>query len=219
VSADWSAPLPREKRRVFESIVFRWETSFAMLSIALHDALTFRTRGQLICARQQVSVASELLTRLSRVLIASCEALADHARHLSDLPPVRPLKTEFFRGDTGQSAASWNGILHQVLFAERSRFFHKLRILASTLERLDAEFAEVASDLNDGIAVEPAACWGKLDSLHFDLNTCLREAEVVLKSFVRSLPSEMLPAFAAALERTPPAKPVRVRPRPFRVPA
>ena len=43
----------------------------------------------------------------------------------------------FFRGSTAQTAASWNGIIHHVLFGDRSRFFHKLRILSDTLRRLD----------------------------------------------------------------------------------
>jgi hypothetical protein len=213
VSADWAATLPRDKKRIFESIVSRWETAYAMMSIALHDALTFRSRGQLICARQQVSVAAELLGRLARLLVSFCEALSAHGRHISDVPSVQPLKSEYFRGDTAQSAASWNSILHHVLFAERSRFFHKLKILSGTLERLEIEFSDVVTDISDGISTEPSVCWGKLDNLHYDFNTCLREAEIVLKSFVRAVPSELLATVVSDLEKNPPAKPGRLRTR------
>ncbi len=219
VSADWISSLPREKNRVFDSVVARWESGYAMMSVALHDALTFRSCGQLVCARQQVTVASDLLARLSGMLVSFCDVLSNRGRHIPDLPLVEPLKTAFFRGDTAQSAASWNEILHHVLFAERSRFFHKLRILSSTLERLYAEFQDAADEISDGISIQPSACWGTLDCLHYDFNTCLREAEIVLKAFIRSLPADQLPGFAAELEKMPSAKPVRVRARAFSVSA
>jgi hypothetical protein len=57
--------------------------------------------------------------------------------------------------------------------------------------------------------VQPSDCWKMLDCLHYDFNTCLRETEVVLKSFLRALPSEQLPAFAAELEAPVPGKRLR----------
>ena len=38
-----------------------------MMSVALDDALSLRARGELVCARQQVSVAADLLGRLAGV--------------------------------------------------------------------------------------------------------------------------------------------------------
>lgn len=221
MSSSWFSRLPRDKNRFFETIVMRWETSYAMLSIALQDAFTYRSRGQLVCARQQVGVASELMGRVSRQLVFCCETLSFSGRHFPEVPLVDPLRTEFFRGDTGQSAASWNGILHTVLFAQRSRFFHKLRILSETIERIDNEFFETASDISDGLTTDPNLTWGRLDSLHFDLNTCLRETEIILKSVLHALPSESIPLLSTELEKTPPVKlrPVRLRPRSFRIPA
>jgi len=219
VSDDWVAALPREKKQLFETVVRRWESGYAMMSVALDDALSLRARGELICARQQVSIAADLLGRLSAVLVSSCDVLADFGKHFSDLPLVEPLKTEFFRGNTGQSAASWNGILHHVLFGDRSRFFHKLKILSGTVEQLECEFNEAADDLSGGLSTHPGACWDSLDCLHYDFNTCLREAEVVLKSFLRALPGEQMTALASTLEAPPSAKRLRLRPRLSRVSA
>jgi hypothetical protein len=123
------------------------------------------------------------------------------------------MNTDFFRGNTGQSAASWNGILHHLLFGARSRFFHKLRILSHTLTQLENEFEEAASEISKGLSVQPGDCWQRLDTLHYDFNTCLRESEVVLKSFLRMLPEEQLPALARELNAPPPPKAVRVKPR------
>jgi hypothetical protein len=213
VPEDWLAALPREKSHLFDAVVRDWECSYAMMSVALSDALSLRARGELVCARQQVSIAAHLFTRFAGALISACNTLSDRARHVIDLPLVEPLKTEFFRGDTAQSAASWNGLLHHVLFGGRSRFFHKLRILSGTVEQLDREFEQAAADISDGITIQPSVAWQSLDSVHYDLNTCLREAEVVLKAFLRALPAEQLAAFAVDVTKQPPAPRVRVRSR------
>jgi hypothetical protein len=181
-----------------------------MLSVSLDEALAQRARGELVCAQQQVAITSELLLRLVSTLTNACAVLSAGGKHLSNLPLVQPLHTEFFQGDTGQSAASWNSLLHNVLLGHRSRFFHKLRILSNTVEQLGIEFEQNAHDIAAGLSVEPAACWKQLDSLHYDLNTCLRESEVILKSFLHALPAERLVAFGTELSRPRTA----ARPRP-----
>jgi len=219
VPEDWLAALPRDKSQIFDGVVRQWECSYAMMSVALDDALTLRLRGELVCARQQVQITANLVARFAGSLIAACTSIAEAGRHVSDLPVVEPLKTQFFRGDTAQSAASWNGLLHHVLFGDRLRFFHKLRILSSTVERLDGEFDRAAADLADGVSEQPGVCWAALDSVHYDLNTCLREAEVVLKAFLRALPTEQSAAFSAIMTTPPSARRVPERQRLTRVSA
>jgi hypothetical protein len=209
---DWVAALPREKGELYQVVVQRWECSYAMMSVALDDALALRACGELVCARQQVSIAAGLMERLAPSLISLCATLSLRGRHVAKFPAVEPMNAEFFRGDTGRSAASWNGILHHVLFSARSRFFHKLRILSQTLEHLEGEFEEAAGDIAKGLSVHPGDCWKRLDNIHYDFNTCLRESEVVLKSFLRMLPEEQLPALATELDA--PASPRRVRAKP-----
>jgi hypothetical protein len=199
VSDDWIAALPRDKNRVFDVVVQRWECSYAMMSVALDSALSLRTRGQLVCARKQVSVAEVLLTRHANSLISACQTIINHGHFVSELPPVEPLNTHFFRGDTGQSAASWNNILHHVLFGGRARFLHKLRILSDTMQQLEREFHDISCEISEGLTTEPCASWNSLGSLHYDINTCLCELEVVFKSFLRALPAEHLDAFSLDL--------------------
>jgi len=211
--------LPREKTAVFETVVRRWECTYAMMSVALDDALSFRARGELVCARQQVTMSADLLGRLSASLRSFCATLAARGRRVAELPAVEPLATEFFRGNTAQSAASWNAILHRVLVRGRSRFFHKVRILSNTLESLEAEFLEAAEDIAKGLCVKPFDAWKQLDQLHFDFNTCLREAEILLKSFLRVLPGEQILGLASELDAPPEPQILRVKPRFLRSPA
>lgn len=219
VCEDWIAVLPRDKAKTFDALVRQWECTYAMMSIALDDALSLRSRGELICARQQVSIAADLLERLSQSLTSLCDTLSMQARRLRLLPVVEPLNSNFFRGDTAQSAASWNGILHHVLFGNRSRFLHKLRILSETVEHLVREFREAAGDISKGLAVQPGDCWKRLDCLHYDFSTCLRETEVVLKSFLRILPADQLPALRSQLDAPAEPRRLRVKPRLSRAPA
>jgi hypothetical protein len=200
---DWIAALPREKNQIFEKTVRDWECSYAMMSVSLDEALARRARGELVCAQQQVAITSELLLRLNGMLVVACGAMAECGKGVGELPVVQPLHTDFFRGDTAQSAASWNSLLHNVLLGHRSRFFHKLRILATTIGRLGDEFEQIAGDIAAGTCVDPGSSWKQLDSLHFDLNTCLRESEIILKSFLRALPGNQLSAFEAEMSRPP----------------
>lgn len=212
VSDDWIAALPREKGQLFEVVVRRWESSYAMVSISLNEALSLRSRGELSGARQQVVLCDELMARIAVMLIEGCGAISTRGRRISQLPQVLPLNSEFFKGQTAQSAASWNEFLYHVLFADRARFFQKLRILSETLENVVDEFHEEALELSDALSTHPNESWKTLESYHYDFNTCLREAEVLLKSFLRALPGEQVPAFAEELDVMPsPEKVKRLR--------
>jgi hypothetical protein len=200
VSEDWIRALPGEKGRLFDSVVWQWECSYAMMSIALDEALSRRARGELVCAQQQVRVAVDLLHRFSAKLVSFSDIAVTRGRRLGRPPAVEPMRTEFFRGDTGRSAASWNRILHHVFFTGRSRFQQKLRIVADTIVELDQQFVRAADELSRGTSVAPTEGWKRLDCLHYDLNTCLREAEIMLKSFLRALPADQLEVFSAELE-------------------
>lgn len=219
VAGDWACPLPRDKNQLFETVVQRWESGYAMMSVALDESFSLRACGKLVCARQQVSIAADLLCRLATALIGACDSLEDRGRHIANLPIVEPLKVEFFRGDTAQGAATWNSLLHHVLFGDRSRFFHKVHILSDTLGQLTQQFDDGASEIFHGTSVEPVDCWRKLECLHYDFTTCLREEEVLLKSFLRALPSTQLAAFSGEVEIARQLKRTRNKPALFRVSA
>jgi len=207
VRDDWIRALPRDKSRIFDAVVRRWECSYAMLSVAFSDAITLRTRGELVCAHQQVCVAVDLLHGLSSTIVDCCEALIRRSRRLDNMPSIEPMRVDFFRSEIGKNAASWNAVLHHILFGERPRFLHKLRILADTVSQIEIQFAATANEISGGISIRPD-CWKMLDCLHYDFKTCLSESEVVLKSFLRVMPFDHLEFFAAEMEA--PFSPKRV---------
>lgn len=211
VLQDWAAALPREKRQLFEGIVRRWELPYAMMSVALDDALSLRTCGKLACARQQAAIAAELVERFADLMISSCDTLAHRGRNAANLPQVEPLKAEFFRGKIAQFAASWCGLMHNILPSDRSRFLNKLKILSGTVERLRREFRHAAQAIHS-TSPSISEAWSTLDCSHYDFNTCLREAEVVLKSFLRALSAEDAAILASLFHLAPPPEPALRQP-------
>lgn len=203
VCSAWIGALPHDKSELFDTVVRRWESTYAMLSVALDEALALRAQGQLVRARQQVPIVTELLLRLAAALVSASGAMWDRGRHMGDLPVVNPLTADFFQGYTAQRAAYWNGLLHRVVLGDRSRFFHKLRTLSATIQRVAGEFVEASRHISEGLSTRPGACWDLLSPLHYDLSTCLRETEVVFKCFLRSLPNEQMALFSAKMEEAP----------------
>jgi hypothetical protein len=216
VSDDWTARLPEDKRDLFEGIVQHWEAGYAMLSVALNESFALRSRGELVRARQQAAVAADLAGLLTFPLAGALRTLGLHARKYGTFPRVEALNPGNFRGATGHRLAAWNSLLHGVVPAERFRFSQKLRALSAAIDEMAEEFRRSATALVEGTSTEPGTCWSELDTLHYDLNTCLRESVVVLKSFLCVLPAAEIEHLQSLLEAplAPPTSPARQAPAP-----
>jgi len=75
------------------------------------------------------------------------------------------------------------------------QFLHKLGTLLEMVENLGKEYCASAEELGTGLSVDPFLLWNTIDAAHYDLNTCLRETIVLLKSFLRALPDDQLGNF------------------------
>ena len=203
VRDEWLARLPEEKDTLFRSAESRFEACYQMLSVTLDEALSLREEGQLLRARAEARMCDELFQNLKTRLLDSLEALESHARHYGTQPAAAPLEAAFFRLEASRRASAWSNLLHHVLFAGRSRWFHKLQTMREILAELGSEFQAAATELSEGTAIEPARLWDSLEALHDDLNTCLREMVIMLKCFLHALPVEELRPFRGAFE--PPA--------------
>ncbi len=217
VREDWFAGLSEEKHQLFDSAVAELEAGYQMLSVALDEAFALRDRGELVRARQEVAISAELLDRLAARLLESLKALKEHGRNSGKLPLVAPLNPDFYRGETACRIAFCHRLLHRLLVTRRSRFLRKLRALAQTVEALSGEFRAAAEAISEGTTVHPGGHWQALEYLHYDLNTCLRETIVVLKSFLHLLPAGSCEAFRHRLFAPVPLLPRRLRHRFSRV--
>ena len=68
------------------------------------------------------------------------------------------------------------------------------------MEDLGKAFSGSAQELGAGLATNPVMLWKVVDAAHYDLNTCLRETIIMLKSFLHVLPDEELPSFQKSVD-------------------
>jgi hypothetical protein len=195
VKEDWHAWLPEEKSKVFGFYVQQLEASYTMLSITLNEAIELRQAGRLTKSFQTMCVAPALCERLTDSLSALLRALGEHANHYGTVPNAAPLDPENFNSTKGQRSARMSSLLSHVLLTQRAQFLHKVGTLREMVEDLGRDFQESAEELASGAAAAQAMHWQATDTDHFDMNTCLREAIVLLKSFLLALPEDQIPAF------------------------
>jgi hypothetical protein len=199
VKDDWRAWLPQEKNRVFCSYVRQMEVSYNMLSVSLDEALALRHSGQFSKASQAVCVTPELCTRFANTLVSLLWSLSEHAKHYGTTPNAAPLDPANFQGARGQRVARLNSLLCRVLLSERSQFLYKISTLGEMVEDLSQDFCSVAEEILSSHPIIPDALWSAVDTAHYDLNTCLRETIVLLKSFLMALPECELDSFQATV--------------------
>jgi hypothetical protein len=169
----------------------------------------------------EVGFSADIVARLALLLVRACELMEKEVRHFASLPSVEPLQQSNFRLAASQKTASWNTLMHKVLFAARNQYFYKVRALSGLVEYLATEFqanVDAIHRSNSQSRVNSRA-WSMLEPLHHDLNICLRESEVVLKSFLRALPPPMVSGIRVRLEATVETPSRAVRPRVSRVSA
>lgn len=195
VREDWLARLPEEKDRFFESIHSKLETSYVITSISLSDVLTLCREGRLPPAGEQSAIVVTLFGRLARELHAVLRAMGEHARRFGTVPAVIPLRPGFFRSAGAQRIARTNHLVSRVLFSVRARFFRKIRALMQIVAGVQHETRNIARTKAGDITLS----WSRLEEFHYDLNTCLRETLVILKSFLCVLPAQELAPFQGRL--------------------
>lgn len=195
VKDDWRAWLPATKAQVFDKQVHRLESSYVMLSVSLNEAIELRQMGQPGKSLQAVGITAGLCKLLTQALGALLRALSEHAKHYGTIPNAVPLDPANFQGPRGQRSARMSSLVSRVLLSQRLQFLHKISTLEEMVETLGADYRHAATDLTGGFSFDTRKMWAEMDRDHYDLNTCLREAIVVLKSFLIALPENQLGTF------------------------
>ena len=199
VQDDWCAWLPQQKAQVFAGYVLELEITYNMFSVALNEALELRQTRMLTQSYRAASMTPALCDRLSGHLSAVLRALSEHAKHYGTIPNTAPLDPENFQGPKEQRTARMSALLSRVLLTQRSQFLHKMNTLAEMTGDIGKGFQLAVDNLANGASIRPDMDWQVMDHAHYDINTCLREAIVLLKSFVRVLPDDQLGVFQKAV--------------------
>jgi hypothetical protein len=199
VQDDWRAWLTPAKAQVFSLFAEDLETRYTILSISLNEAIELRRDGLLGKALQTLSITSALCARLSHPLRALLHVLGDHAKYYGTIPKAAPLSPSNFQGAKEQRTAKMNDLLSRVLLTQRSQFLHKISDLENMVEDLGKEFQVVVEELATGLSIQSNTGWAIVDAAHYDLNSCLRESIILLKSFLLALPNDQLGVFQKAV--------------------
>jgi hypothetical protein len=215
VSQDWRMPLKGDKSHLYINYIKRLETAYSMFSVNLDEAFGMRRTGRASKASQVLSVAPALCNRLSIPMNCLLRAMLDHSKHFGVAPNLAPLDPQNFQHSRSQRVALFNDLFSRILLTRKSQFAHKISAIADLVEELDTTFASTAEELASGESFRPDQDWDLLDSIHYDLNTCLRETVVLLKSFLHALPDQQLYGFQDVLHSSPdsPSLPLVHRPR------
>lgn len=203
VHAEWISRLPGERQQLFRDVVLSLEATYTMMSVALDEAMRLRADGQLVQARAQAGVCGEFGGRLAKKVGILIRGMKQHGKNMSELPLVLPLTASNFRHSEARLAAGLHWVLHNLMPGAQLRFFHKLRVLQSALDDLARQFKATARDIAENQSVKPTAAWQEMDCLHYDLNTCLREAIVTMKCFLRGMPEDRFAVFQQQLRGIP----------------
>jgi hypothetical protein len=195
VQQDWRTNLPEDKALVFQEHERQLESLYNMFSVSLNEAIELKLAGLLAKALSAISMSSQLCGRMSRPLAGTLRALHEHAKHYGTVPNAAPLNPDNYHRLKGQRSARMSGLLDRVLFSQRLQFLHKVNTLEEMVEDLDRDFRSVASDLAGCLYPDPERGWQEVDAGHYDLNSCLRETVVLLKSFLVVLPAGQLGDF------------------------
>jgi hypothetical protein len=187
--------LPYAKGSLFVDHTDKLENAYIMMSVSLNEAISLRDEGDLCKAYQEISVVGELCSCLALRINSVLHAMKQHCRHFGVVPNLSVLEAANFHSQRGQRAARHSSLVCHVLLSERSQFLNKLNTLEELVDELSDEFIRIASDLTAGISGLPGPLWKFLEQGQFDLNTCLRETNVLLKSFLLVLPEEQLAGF------------------------
>lgn len=202
VSRDWRSPLSTQKSTTYLETLRSLETSYAMFSVNLNEAIGLRRQRRFGKAQQVLSVTPALCKRLTDPLLALLRAMLGHAKHFRIVPNLSPLDPDNFQQAKSRRAASFNGICSRIFLSQRSQFLHKIWTLVEMVENLHESFSDAVEELNDPSSLQHEHEWDLLDASHYDLNTCLRESIVVFKCFLLALPDEQLLEFDARLRGT-----------------
>jgi hypothetical protein len=200
VIRDWGSPLSTAHDESFLRTVHQLETAYWMWSVNLDEALGFRRTGRGSKASLVLGISPALCDRLSYPLLGSLRAMLFHARHFGTSPNLAPLAAYNFQLVSSQRAARFNNIFSKLLLTHKSQFQYKVTILAELIADLSFSYVQASAELNEGLSIEEDHDWEALEASHYDLNTCLQETIVLLKSFLLALPDTQLKEFNVSLQ-------------------
>ena len=200
VQTDWLGWLPIAKLEAFRLYSDECEALYLMWSVSLDESVGLHNIGAVSKSLDAVLIAPTLCRRLATHLQDLLGVMGDCVEHCGLAPSVTPLKPSDFRGFYSQFSALRSSVLSHALQSQSARFACKAYKLREMVADVSGDFCLVVEELASSAApADQSRLWASADTAHFDLNTCFRESIVLLKCFLRALPSDQLGRFRNAM--------------------
>lgn len=224
VHEDWIAWLPEAKDHLFAFTNEELEASYVSLSVTLDDTFSLCQQGKFPQAREQAANFADLADRLAGGLRAVLRSMHEHGQQFGTVPNFAPLRSDYFRSDRARQIARTNNLFSFLILCSRKRFFRKLAAVEQVVADLRREVRGLVRQISEATGLQVDKAWKCLEVLHYDLNTCLRETMIMLKSFFCVLPCDevggfrkrLFPVLAAAVASRPAEPRLTNLPRPGR---
>lgn len=195
VQEDWNAWLPSETAQVFERQRDELAFSCAILGVIVSEALNSSSVDTTAPLQQLAPLFCALFDRLVGHLSIVLSALEEHGRQCGTMPHAAPLRPEYFRSGPARHLARASRLRSHLRVPGRPMFWPKLCAIRKLVAGLQAQARSLAREIALGDSSGARDQWIRLEILQYDLNTCLQETTVVLKSFLCALPGKELPLF------------------------
>jgi hypothetical protein len=166
-----------------------------MFSVALNESIALNRSGAGEDVRQGIGIVGELCAALALRITAVLHTMRQFSRHFGIAPNLAWLEASNFHSEQGQRAARHSNLVSHVLLSERSQFLNKVTTLEEIVDSLGDEVIDVSRQISVDKTSYSSRLWRFLDLSYFDLNTCLRETDILLKSFLLVLPDDQLEMF------------------------
>jgi hypothetical protein len=195
VQEDWAAWLPEETAQVFDLLRNELAVSCVILGVILNDALSASPDGGPAATPQLAVLFAGLFDRLVHHLGIVLTALEEHSRTCGTHPNAAPLRPEYFRSERARQVALMAQIRSRFSVSRGSMFGLKLAAIRKVISGLQRQARSETREIASGQLPSGRDNWVRLEVLQYDLNTCLQETTVILKSFFCALPGSEVPLF------------------------
>jgi hypothetical protein len=197
---DWSAWLPDDSAQLFEHLRRELSVSCAVLAVILNEALGLSPEIATPAASELAPLFAGLFERSVNHLTVVLNALEAHGRQWGTLPSAAPLRPEDFRNERARRMARNSQLRARMLrLAKHPVCWPKLRAIRLISAGLQVQAQNAVREISRAKSSNLRVHWALLETLQYDLNTCLQETTVVLKSFFCVLPGSQLAAFRSRL--------------------
>jgi hypothetical protein len=195
VQQDWIAWIPDQSLELFEQVRAELEGSCTALAVLLNEAVEHRSGAAANIDCETALLFAGLFERLAVRLGGVLDALEQHGRAHGTRANALPLRPADFRSPHARLAAHV-GQLRQFLPATGYATFQaKIQSIRWVLSLLCQQARHETRAIAAGPTKRSRTHWARLDALQDDLNTCLQETTIVLKSFFCAMPASEVPLF------------------------